>query len=187
VGDGGVGKSAFVQRFITGEFEEKYMTTAAAVQHSITQSTPRGVVKFNVWDTAGCEKCGKLRDAYYIGSHCAIIMFDVTSLMTITNVGKWYADLTRVCGRNIPIALLGNKFDDQRDVFLMKSKGKMINALHRNYGLECWLMSVKSNRDIDKPLLCLAQWLLGDKTFHPNNPVAQAVLQPLPCDEEYDL
>jgi hypothetical protein len=42
--------------------------------------------RFNVWDTAGQEKFGGLRDGYYIQGQCAIIMFDVTSRVTYKNV-----------------------------------------------------------------------------------------------------
>ena len=61
-----------------------------------------------MWDTAGQEKLGGLREGYYIGAHAAIIMFDVTSRITYKNVPKWYKDLTRIC-ENIPIVLVGNK------------------------------------------------------------------------------
>jgi GTP-binding nuclear protein Ran len=33
----------------------------------------------NVWDTAGNEKLGGLRDAYYINARAAIVMYDITS------------------------------------------------------------------------------------------------------------
>ena len=47
---------------------------------------------------------------YSIGGNCGIIMFDVCSRITYTNVPKWYKDLTRVC-ESIPIVLVGNKVD----------------------------------------------------------------------------
>ena len=59
--------------------------------------TSKGQILFNVWDTAGQEKLGGLRDGYYIGGHCGIIMFDVCSRITYQNVPKWYKDLVRVC------------------------------------------------------------------------------------------
>ena len=34
--------------------------------HPIKFNTNRGVIQFNVWDTAGQEKFGGLRDGYYI-------------------------------------------------------------------------------------------------------------------------
>jgi GTP-binding nuclear protein Ran len=43
-----------------------------------------------VWDTAGQEKFGGLRDGYYINGQCGIIMFDVTSRITYKNVPNWH-------------------------------------------------------------------------------------------------
>lgn len=110
VGDGGVGKTTFVKRHLTGEFEKKYIATQGVEVTNITFFTNRGAVKLNIWDTAGQEKLGGLREGYYIGAHAAIIMFDVTSRITYKNVPKWYKDLTRICD-NVPIVLVGNKVD----------------------------------------------------------------------------
>lgn len=73
-------------------------------------TTNFGEILFNVWDTAGQEKFGGLRDGYYIQGQCGIIMFDVTSKITYKNVPNWHRDLERVC-ENIPIVLCGNKVD----------------------------------------------------------------------------
>jgi GTP-binding nuclear protein Ran len=78
-----------------------------------------------VWDTAGQEKFGGLRDGYYIQGQCAIIMFDVTGRITYKNVPVWYRDLMRVC-EHIPIVLVGNKVDVKE----RKVKVKQIN-FHR--------------------------------------------------------
>jgi GTPase SAR1 family protein len=78
--------------------------------HPLTFHTNFGTICFNVWDTAGQEKFGGLRDGYYIQGQCGIIMFDVTSRITYKNVPNWHRDLERVC-ENIPIVLCGNKVD----------------------------------------------------------------------------
>ena len=78
--------------------------------HPLTFTTNFGTICFNVWDTAGQEKFGGLRDGYYIQGQCGIIMFDVTSRITYKNVPNWHRDLERVC-ENIPIVLCGNKVD----------------------------------------------------------------------------
>ncbi len=57
------------------------------------------------------EKFGGLRDGYYIQADAAIIFFDVTSRESYRSVPKWYSDLVRVCGAEIPIVLVGNKID----------------------------------------------------------------------------
>ena len=66
VGDGGTGKTTFVKRHLTGEFEKKYVATLGAEVHPLVFHTNRGPIKFNVWDTTGQEKFGGLRDGYYI-------------------------------------------------------------------------------------------------------------------------
>lgn len=64
VGDGGVGKTTFVKRHQTGEFEKKYIATVGAEVHQMPFSTTLGEMRFNVWDTAGQEKYAGLRDGY---------------------------------------------------------------------------------------------------------------------------
>ena len=78
--------------------------------NTITFFTNHGPIKFNIWDTAGQEKLGGLREGYYIGGHCANVMFDVCSRITYRNVPKWHKDLTRIC-EDVPIVLIGNKVD----------------------------------------------------------------------------
>ena len=123
---------------MTGEFEKKYIgvyrsflrvqgtpsrrvrfaygarhyhiATLGVEVHPLSFSTNFGTIIFNVWDTAGQEKFGGLRDGYYIQGQCGIIMFDVTARITYKNVPNWHRDLERVC-ENIPIVLCGNKVD----------------------------------------------------------------------------
>ena len=156
VGDGGTGKTTFVKRHRTGEFEKKYVATLGVEVHPLDFNTNRGLIRFNVWDTAGQEKFGGLRDGYYIQGQCGIIMFDVTSRVTYKNVPNWHKDLERVC-QNIPIVLCGNK----SDVKDRKVKAKSI-TFHRKKNLQYYDISAKSNYNFEKPFLWLARKLTGD-------------------------
>jgi hypothetical protein len=123
-----------------------------------------GQIQFDVWDTAGQEKFGGLRDGYYINGQCGIIMFDVTSRITYKNVPNWHrkleamrqadmmltcylGDLVRVC-ENIPIVLCGNKVDVKE----RKVKAKTI-TFHRKKNLQYYDISAKSNYNFEKPFL----------------------------------
>jgi len=156
VGDGGTGKTTFVKRHLTGEFEKKYVATLGVEVHPLEFHTNRGPLVFNVWDTAGQEKFGGLRDGYYIQGQCAIIMFDVTSRITYKSVPNWHRDLVRVC-ENIPIVLVGNKVDIKD----RKVKAKQI-TFHRKKNLQYYDLSAKSNYNFEKPFLWLARKLVGD-------------------------
>merc|ERR1712160_50814 len=158
VGDGGVGKTTFVKRHLTGEFEKKYVATIGVEVHAMPFDTNRGRLIFNVWDTAGQEKFGGLRDGYYIQGQCAVIMFDVTSRITYKNVPNWHRDIVRVC-ENIPIVLVGNKVDvKDRQV-----KAKNIQ-FHRKKNLQYYDLSARSNYNFEKPFL----WLARRLTNQPN-------------------
>merc|ERR1739844_700460 len=156
VGDGGTGKTTFVKRHLTGEFEKKYVATLGVEVHPLVFYTSRGAILYNVWDTAGQEKFGGLRDGYYIQGQCAIIMFDVTSRVTYRNVPNWHRDLIRVC-ENIPIVLCGNKVD----VKDRKVKAKSI-TFHRKKNLQYYDVSAKSNYNFEKPFFWLTKKLVGD-------------------------
>ena len=90
IGDGGVGKTTFTQRHATGHFQKTYVPTKGAVVTDVQFNTTHGSLILNIWDTAGQEKFGELRDCYYIDAHCAIIMFDLTNRDSYRNVAKWY-------------------------------------------------------------------------------------------------
>ena len=156
VGDGGTGKTTFVKRHLTGEFEKKYIATLGVEVHPLQFHTNFGPIVFNVWDTAGQEKFGGLRDGYYIQGQCGIIMFDVTSRITYKNVPNWHRDLERVC-ENIPIVLCGNKVD-------VKERKVKTGAVtfNRKKNLQYFEISAKSNYNFEKPFLWLARKLVGN-------------------------
>eukprot|EP00210_Caulerpa_lentillifera_P001331 g1280.t2 len=160
VGDGGTGKTTFVKRHLSGEFEKKYEPTIGVEVRPLTVHTNLGRLAFNIWDTAGQEKFGGLRDGYYIGANCGIIMFDVTSRVTYKNVPVWHRDLCRVCP-NIPIVLCGNKVDVKN----RQVKPKQI-TFHRKKNLHYIEVSAKSNYNFERPFLYLAKKLTGNPALH---------------------
>ncbi len=173
-GDGGVGKTTFVKRHLTGEFEKKYIATLGVEVHPMEFCTTRGKIRFMVWDTAGQEKLAGLRDGYYIGADCGIMMFDITSRTTYKNVPKWYKDIIRVVD-NIPIVLVGNKVDVKE----RKVKAKQI-LFPRKHGIQYYDISAKSNYQFEKPFI----WLLKKLVQDPSLQLVEApVLQP----KEFDI
>eukprot|EP00698_Gefionella_okellyi_P017100 TRINITY_DN4959_c0_g1_i1.p2 TRINITY_DN4959_c0_g1~~TRINITY_DN4959_c0_g1_i1.p2 ORF type:complete len:217 (+),score=49.84 TRINITY_DN4959_c0_g1_i1:97-747(+) len=153
VGDAAVGKTVFANRHISGEFGKAYHPTVGVHVHELEFTTSHGQITFNLWDTAGQEKFGGLRDGYYIGAAAAIIMFDVTSRHSYRNVPAWYRDIERVCG-NIPVVLVGNKVDVKDRKVLLKHI-----TFHRKKNLSYVDMSARSNYNIHKPFLLICQAL----------------------------
>jgi GTP-binding nuclear protein Ran len=156
VGDGGVGKTTYVKRHQTGEFEKKYIPTMGVQVSQLGFQTTQGPLVYNIWDTAGQERFGGLREGYYLEAQCAIVMFDVTSPATYRNVATWHRDLVRVCP-NIPIVLVGNKID-VRD---RKVPAKRV-TFHKKNNMRYFEISAKSNYHFEMPFLSLARQLADD-------------------------
>ena len=170
IGDGSVGKTTFIKRHLTGEFQKPYIPTQGAEVYPLDFTTNHGKVRLHLWDTAGQEKFGALRSCYYVDSKAAVIMFDLTQGTTYKNVPQWHKDLTRIC-ENIPICLVGNK----ADVKDRKVKARNIN-FHRKHNLQYYDVSAKSNYQYEKPFLWLLRQLSGD----PNLVLVESVLTSAP-------
>jgi len=163
VGGGGVGKSCFVSKHVNNQFVQKYEPTHGAVVTSIVFLTNQHIlIKFDVWDTAGVEKCGGLRDGYYIGSDGAVLMYDVTSKVSCDALPQMHKDLTRVCGKDIPIVCTGNKADIKQGRKVKANQGVKFS---RKNGLRHIELSTKSGLNFEQPFLHLAKHLTGDKSL----------------------
>ena len=155
VGDGKTGKTSFTKRHLTGEYATEYNATHGAQVHSLVFHTNRGPIEFKIWDI-GQEELGGLGQDYYIQSHCAIIMFDVTAPVTYKNVPRWREGLVRMC-EFIPMVLCGNKIDNKNP------RVKHISVLERRFSnLQYCGISARSNENYEKPFLWLARKLMGD-------------------------
>ncbi|CAF1568391.1 unnamed protein product [Rotaria magnacalcarata] len=159
IGDFGVGKTTFVKRYLTYDIENECLYRKSSPAYQLKFYTNSGEIIFNVSDTLGQERLRGIRDSYYIGGQCAIIMFDLTSRVTYRNVPMWYADLARVCD-NIPIVLCGNKADlkDRK----LKAKSMIF---HRKKNIQYYEISALSNYNLEKPFLWLAKKLTENDTL----------------------
>ncbi|XP_064109217.1 uncharacterized protein LOC135217341 [Macrobrachium nipponense] len=153
VGDGGTGKSSYVSRLQCEGFRHEYIATMGVEKTEIIVHTSHGESIISLWDTAGQEKLGPLRDAYYENADAAIIFCDVTSRVTYKNVPLWHKDIMRVC-EGIPVVLCANKIDVKE----RKVKSKSITyPLKFNMGF--FEISVKSRICLKEPLEYLLQHL----------------------------
>ena len=108
-GDGGVGKTSFVQAIANNApFSEAYVPTLGV---SVSQ-----LGLLDIWDLAGEEKYGGHRDGYLILGAIAVLFFDVTNRDTFLKLGSIHERITTVSGP-IPTLLVGCKHDiPQRDI-----------------------------------------------------------------------
>ncbi|XP_037070862.1 ras and EF-hand domain-containing protein-like [Pollicipes pollicipes] len=79
IGDAGVGKSSFVQRFCTGEVRPSYAATIGVDFQVQTVVVDDQTVCIQLWDTAGQERFRSITKQYFRKADGVFVMFDVTT------------------------------------------------------------------------------------------------------------
>jgi small GTP-binding protein len=111
LGEGAVGKTSLVGRYVYDSFEGDYLATIGTDIHvKMIQVEDDVLVKLVVWDIAGQDDFAQLRKAYYQNTSGAFFVFDTTRPETIERIDEWIDALYSVTGP-IPLVLLENKVD----------------------------------------------------------------------------
>ncbi|XP_023165919.2 GTP-binding nuclear protein GSP1/Ran-like [Drosophila hydei] len=114
LGDSGVGKSTFLRRHATGQFEEEHVPTYGLNVHTLPLETSYQAVALELWDVAGDARHGGLHNGYFFYATCAIIMFDLSSASSAASVARWQRQFTEICGKQLPVVVCGNKAELKR-------------------------------------------------------------------------
>jgi small GTP-binding protein len=117
IGEGAVGKTTLVNRYVTGVFERDYKTTigsqfAVKLTHVSPPETDYAIgIKLQAWDVAGQARFKAVRKMYYSGAAGIIIVFDVTRRRSFTELQKWVEEADESIGMRVPMICVGNKTD----------------------------------------------------------------------------
>ncbi|PAA73631.1 hypothetical protein BOX15_Mlig028188g2, partial [Macrostomum lignano] len=119
IGDGTVGKTSFVQRYVNDVFRQDYKSTIGVdFALKVVKWSDTETIKLQMWDIAGQERFTSMTRVYYKDANAAIVMFDLTAKNTFHSALKWKRDLDSKCslsdGSPVPAILLANKCDLQR-------------------------------------------------------------------------
>lgn len=120
LGDGSVGKTSIKKRFVGLQFEGTYMATMGAdftiKEHKYhTHDGKDIIVKFMIWDLAGQTRYNAVRPHYYLGSHSALLVYDVTNMHSVDSIMNWITEFKKSIKHSVPITLVGNKIDLRDD------------------------------------------------------------------------
>lgn len=115
LGDGGVGKSSLMNRFVSGKFDSQSFHTIGVEFLNKDVTVEGQSYTLQIWDTAGQERFKSLRTPFYRGSDLCLLVYAVDDVESFKNLAMWrkeflyYADVREK--DNFPFILLGNKID----------------------------------------------------------------------------
>jgi len=115
LGEGRVGKTSILLRFVRGEYSDKQQSTLQASYLDKKVSTGGQQCNLSIWDTAGQERFHALGPIYYRDADGALLVYDITDFESFTKVRKWVRELKRIVGNDISIVIAGNKIDLEKN------------------------------------------------------------------------
>uniref|UniRef100_A0A3Q4G9E5 small monomeric GTPase n=1 Tax=Neolamprologus brichardi TaxID=32507 RepID=A0A3Q4G9E5_NEOBR len=86
IGDSGVGKTCLIIRFAEDNFNSTYISTIGIDFKVKTIEVDGKKVKLQVWDTAGQERFKTITTAYYRGTICKHVVFNIFTSSKIKNI-----------------------------------------------------------------------------------------------------
>jgi len=115
-GDGGVGKTTLINRYLTKVFNESLKMTIGADFYVKEIETEGKKVVLRIWDFAGEQRFKVLLPSFAKGADGGIFMYDITRYTSIKNVTDWlsiFEKNSRDKKIQIPIIMVGGKLDLQ--------------------------------------------------------------------------
>jgi small GTP-binding protein len=163
VGDGGVGKTSLIRKYVFDQFSDEYIVTLGTkvTKKDLTIShTTNGPVNVRllIWDIIGQQGFHQLlKDAYFSGTQGIIGTCDITRSNTFTGLETWVDTSQGVTGE-VPMIFLGNKCDLDDDSEVEIEKIKDFASQFEN--CEAYLSSAKVGVNVEKAFQHISEMIL---------------------------
>jgi small GTP-binding protein len=131
LGDFAVGKTSLVQRFVSNQFSDKYLTTLGVkVDTKEVRLDGLGALKLAIWDVAGTDTPTPLFLRYTRGAAGYLLVADRTRPETLEACVR-LRDAVATAIRPLPYVFLGNKSDlaDQCRLQRASAQAQLSDAL----------------------------------------------------------
>ena len=149
LGEGGVGKTSIIRRYIDNEFNENVLSTIGLNFHFKHIELKDGnTITLKLIDTAGQEKYRALAKSYFKNIDAVLFIFAIDNKESFDNIKNWinlYND-NHNGKADIPKFLIGNKSDQERKV-----REDLIEQFKNEYkDYKYYETSAKKNDGIEK-------------------------------------
>ena len=162
LGDGSVGKTSLIRRFVIDVFDDKYIATIGAKvsKKDIEYSLPDKTVYLTVmmWDILGQKDYKKMRTQALTGAHGAILVSDLTRLETVKSIEDfWLPEIWDVLGMPF-IVFVGNKCDIVKPD---SEAAKMLQAISTRAEMPMMMCSAKTGENVEAAFRKLGEMMIS--------------------------
>jgi small GTP-binding protein len=169
LGDGKVGKTSIVSRYLRDTFDEGYIPGTGMVVYpkSLQFSFPNLVInlKMSICDMCGQKAYGRIRDTSMTGGQGIIIVGDLARPETISSIDEFWREEVRSTMGILPTVYFGNKLDL---VDRGSAPAKLLEATGNKTGTLVILGSAKTGESIKELFDKMGEMLVADLVSAPS-------------------
>jgi small GTP-binding protein len=165
LGDGAVGKTSLIRRYVFDRFDDKYITTIGTkvtkknIDGKYLDTGKKIVLTLMIWDILGQRGIQQLHNMYYQNAKAALMVCDFTRKSTLENLNLWKDELLKITGK-IPIIVMVNKIDLESQAELKVSE---VEALSKDWNANFFLTSAKTGQNVENAFDKIGNILLEEE------------------------
>ena len=161
-GDGGVGKTTLLGRYLTGLFKSNQTITIGVDFHVKKVEVDGKIVLLQIWDFAGEKRFRFLLPSYILGASGGVFMYDITRYSSLKNFPEWIKIFKNgfigAKDKPLPIIMVGGKLDLSFKRAVPTKEAFDLAKTNKLYGyIEC---SAKDGRNIEDIFTEIAKLML---------------------------
>jgi small GTP-binding protein len=169
LGDGGVGKTSLIARYVVDKFDDKYIATIGTKvsRKDIQVIKPNLIINLRlmIWDVLGQKEYSKIRAASLSGAQGLILVGDLSRSETVDSLLEfWLKEAELVVGK-VPTVLVGSKVDiadkEQMTATVLESQGQKL-------GFPTYLASAKTGENVESIFQTLGEMMITDIVAPPS-------------------
>jgi len=173
LGDGAVGKTSLVRKYVMDKFDDKYITTIGTkVTKKVIELRMKAEtveLTMMLWDILGQKGYTGIQRSSYKGAEGIIFVCDATRPETLKSLEDyWIPEALSVVG-SVPFVFAVNKSDLE-----CRISESDIKALADKYGSSYFFTSAKTGKNVEDMFKALGRSVLGEAPQAAESPVISA-------------
>ena len=161
-GEGGVGKTTLLHRFVEGQFSADTKMTIG-VEFFLKETQIDGQqCTLQLWDFGGQERFRFLLESYVLGAKGALLMFDLTRPITLDNLEQWI-NIVRKSDPNLPVIFLGTKNDLTEEIMINDDYAESVKEQFNLF--EFLRISSKTGENVQEAFELLTKRILDRQNY----------------------
>lgn len=171
LGDGAVGKTSLIRRFVVDKFDDEYIVTIGSkITAKDLQLKVDDVIiylKLQIWDILGQKGYTKLHQSSFRGTDGVFFIADITRKETLQNLESyWIPEVQNIAG-TVPFVIMANKSDLIRKAEFNENELKLFASKHK---VPFYLTSAKNGENVKRAFEAIGRKMLKFKRIEPPIP-----------------